>query len=101
MRSNSLPSGHIDLNRRHPCLEEDLLEGVLVTKVPSAPFGLEVIKDKTTEDVERLSKVGEAASVVCEEPRRSSLRSMTFSPKSTNGQEGVKPSAFHLSQILL
>jgi len=70
VRSNSLPSGHIDFNRRHPCLEEDLLEGVLVTKVPSAPFGLEVIKDKTTEDVERLSKVGEAASVVCEEPRR-------------------------------
>jgi hypothetical protein len=29
-----------------------------------------VIKDKTTKDVERLSKVGEAASVVREEPKR-------------------------------
>jgi hypothetical protein len=61
VRSNSLPSGHTDLNRRHLALEEDLLEGVLVTKVPSASFGLEVIKDKTTEDVERLFEVGEAA----------------------------------------
>jgi hypothetical protein len=70
VRSNSLPSGHTDLNRRHLALEEDLLEGVLVTKVPSASFGLEVIKDKTTEDVERLFEVGEAADVVREEPGR-------------------------------
>ncbi len=70
MRSNGLPSGHTDLNRRHPSLQEDLLERVLVTKVPSAPFGPEVIKNKTTEDVERLSEVGEAVSVVREEPGR-------------------------------
>ncbi len=66
VRSNSLPSGHNDFNCRHPCLEENLLEGVMVTKVLSAPFGLEVIEDKTTEDVQRLFEVGEAVGVVCE-----------------------------------
>jgi len=70
MRSNGLPSGHTDINRCHPGLEEDLLEGVLVSKVPSASFELEVVKDKATEDVERLSEVGETASVVREELRR-------------------------------
>jgi len=70
MRSNGLPSGHTDLNRCHPGLEEDLLEGVLVTKVPSAPFRPKVIKDKTTEDVERLFEVGETTDVVRKEPGR-------------------------------
>ncbi|CAK9208700.1 unnamed protein product [Sphagnum troendelagicum] len=70
MRSNSLLSGHTDLNRRHPGLEEDLLEGVVVTKVLLAPFGPEVIEDKATKDVEWLSEVGEIAGVVHEKPER-------------------------------
>jgi hypothetical protein len=70
VRSNSLPTGHIDLNHHHPGLKEDLLEGVMFTKVPSAPFEPEVIKDKTMEDVEGLYGVGEVTGVVREEPGR-------------------------------
>ncbi len=65
VRSNSLPSGHTDLHRRHPGLKENLLEGVLVAKMPSASFRPEVIEHKVTKDVE----VSEAVNVIHEEPR--------------------------------
>ncbi len=38
--SNSLPSGHTDLNRRHPGLEENFLKRIPVVEVFSAPFRL-------------------------------------------------------------
>ncbi len=69
MRSNGFPSGHTDLHSRHPGLGEDLLEGVLVAKVPSTSFGLEVVKNEATEDVEWLFEVGETTGVVGKESR--------------------------------
>ncbi len=36
--SNSLPSGHTDLNRHHPGLKEDFLKRVPVVELFSAPF---------------------------------------------------------------
>ncbi len=54
--SDGLPGGHADLDRGHPGLSENLLEGVLVVEVP--------------EDVKGLPEVGEAPLVVGEEVRR-------------------------------
>jgi hypothetical protein len=68
VRSNGLPSGHTNLNGGHPSLKENLFERVLVIEVPSAPFRPEVVEEKATEDVQGLSKVGETAGVVREEP---------------------------------
>jgi len=69
VRSNGLPSGHTDLNGGHQGLKENLVERVLVTEVPSAPLGPEVVEEKTTENVQGLSGVGEASGVIREEPR--------------------------------
>ncbi|CAM6075698.1 unnamed protein product [Sphagnum tenellum] len=102
-RSNSLPSGHTDVNRRHPGLEEDLLKGVLVTKVPSAFFRRKVIEDETTEDVEQLSKVGEAVDVVREEPKRVILvlhGSFSEEHKRLGGSETPRPFPFVLDSLI-
>ncbi len=69
VRSNSLPSGHTDLDCRHPRLGEDFLKGVLVSKVSSTPFGPQLEKDEAAEDVEGLFWVGEVSRVVSEESR--------------------------------
>jgi len=45
VRSNGLPSGHIDLHHRHLGLEENLLEGIMVAKMPTASFRPEVIEE--------------------------------------------------------
>ncbi len=82
MRSNSFPNGHTDLNGGHPGLEEDFFERVLVTEVPSAPLGPEVVEKEATKDVERLPLVSEAAGVM-------------------NGQvRAMSSGAFQSSQIL-
>ncbi len=64
MRSNGLPRGHTDLNGGHPGLSEDLLEGILVTKVFPTSFRPEVVKNEATKDVQWLLGVSEAANVV-------------------------------------
>jgi len=71
---DGFPGGHVDLNGGHPSLMEDPFEGILVTKVPSAPLGLEVVEKKTTEDVKGLPKVSEAADMVGVEPGGGRLR---------------------------
>ncbi len=70
VKSNGLPSGHTNLNRHHPGLEEDFREGVVVIEMFSTSFRLEVIKDEDTEDVERLPRVRVSAGVVREEAGR-------------------------------
>ncbi len=67
VRYNGLPSGHTDLHRRHPSIEEDFVKGVLIIKVFSTSFRPEIIKDEASQDVEGLMGVGEASSVVCKE----------------------------------
>ncbi len=67
MRSNGLPGGHTDLNRHHPGVEQDFAKGVLIIKMFSTSFRPEIIDKEATKDVERLSGVSEAASVVHEE----------------------------------
>ncbi len=67
VRSNGLPSGHTDLHRRHPGIEQDFAKGVLIIKVFSTSFRPEMVKDEATEDVEGLAGVSEAASVIREE----------------------------------
>ncbi len=70
MRSNGLPRGHADLNGGHPSLSENLLEGVLITKVFFTSFRPKVVKNKATEDIQWLPGVSEAPNVVGKEPRR-------------------------------
>ncbi len=38
VKSNSLPSGHTDLHRRHPGLEKNFLKGIFAIEMFSAPF---------------------------------------------------------------
>ncbi len=68
-RSNGLPGGHAHLRRSFPRLEQNLFEGVLAIKVPSASFGPEIIEQKAPKNVEGLSPVGEATRVVAMEVR--------------------------------
>jgi len=63
-RSNGLPSGHTDLHRCHPGLEENFLKGVVIVKVFSTSLRPEMIENEATEDVERLSRVHESTDVV-------------------------------------
>ncbi len=65
--SNGLASGHTDLDRRHPGLEKNFLEGILAVEVFPAPFRPEVVEDEGTKDVERLLGVHKSAGVVREE----------------------------------
>jgi hypothetical protein len=46
---------------------ENFLKRVLVVEVPSASFGLEMVEDEASENVERLSEISEATSVIGEE----------------------------------
>jgi len=73
VRSNGFPSGHTDFNGGHPGLKEDFFERVLISEVPSAPLGPEVVEEKTTENVKRLHRVSEATNMIGEEPRRVAL----------------------------
>ncbi len=66
MRSNGLPSGHTDLNRGNPGLRKDLIKRVEAVEVPSAPLRPEIVEYETSENVQRLYRVGEAASVIRE-----------------------------------
>ncbi len=38
VRSNSFPSSHTDLDRRHPGLKKNFLKGIFVVEVFCAPF---------------------------------------------------------------
>ncbi len=67
VRSNGLPSGHINLNLRHPGLEKNFLEEVMVAEVFSTPFRPEVEEDECAKNVERLPRVRKSAGVVREE----------------------------------
>jgi len=67
VRFNGLPSGHTDLHRRHPGLEKNFLEGVMVAEMFPASFRPEVVEDESAKNVERLSGVSKSASVVREE----------------------------------
>jgi hypothetical protein len=64
---NSLPSGHTDLNRRHPGLKKDILKGITVVEVHPAPFRPKVVEDETPEDIEWLASVRVASGVVRED----------------------------------
>ncbi len=64
--SNGLPSGHTDLNRCHPGLQEDFFQGVLIVEVFSTPFRPEVVQNKAPEYVEGLPNVRVSTGVVRE-----------------------------------
>ncbi len=66
---NGHPSGHANLSRGLPRLEQDPLEGILAVEMLAASFGPEVVEQKAPEDVERLSSIGEAARVIAVEVR--------------------------------
>ncbi len=65
--SNSLPSGHTDLNRHHPCQPEDFFQGVMIVEVFSTSFNPQVVQNKAHEYVEGLSSVRVATGIVREE----------------------------------
>ncbi len=67
--SDGLPGGHANLDHGHPGLSENLLEGVLVIKVLSAPPSPQVVQEKTPENVKGLPEVRETPLVVGEEVR--------------------------------
>ncbi len=64
--SNSLPSGHTDLNRRHPGLPEDFFQGVMIVEVFSTPFRPKVVQNKAPEYVEGLPSVRVSTGIVRE-----------------------------------
>ncbi len=66
MGSNSLPSGHTDLNRRHPGLKKDIMHGIPIVEVLSTPFRPEIVQDEAPENVKRLASVRETSCVVRE-----------------------------------
>ncbi len=68
--SDGLPSGHADFDRGHPGLSKNVLEGVFVVEVLSAPLSPQVVQDKTSENVKGLPEVGEAPLVVGKKVRR-------------------------------
>ncbi len=70
VRSNGLPSGHTDLDRGNLGLREDLIKRVEVVEVPSAPLRPEIVEQETSENVQRLPRVGEAARVIREKTVR-------------------------------
>jgi hypothetical protein len=86
-RSNGLPGGHTDLNRRHPGVEKDFAEGVLIIIMFSTSFRPEIINKEVTEDVKWLPGVSEATGVVREEAWGSSSCSKAASPRRAKGQE--------------
>jgi len=81
MGSDGLPGGHADFDRGHPGLSENLLEGVLVVEVLSAPPNPQIVQEKTPEDVKGLPEVREAPLVVGEEVRRIFLAFVDSFPK--------------------
>jgi hypothetical protein len=66
VRSNGLRSGHTDLDRGNLGLREDLVKRVEAVEVPSAPLRPEIVEQETSENVQRLPRVGEAARVIRE-----------------------------------
>jgi hypothetical protein len=50
-------------------LKQDFLDGILVIKVPSAPFGPKIIEEEAPQDVERLTTVSETTLVIAMEVR--------------------------------
>jgi hypothetical protein len=103
VRSNGFPSGHTDLHNRHPGLCENFLKRVLVAEVPSISFGPKVVEDEASENVERLSEVIEATSVVGEEsegivatPLWAKCEGEAHTPKSGNLESSGTPKNLEL-----
>ncbi len=48
VRSNGLPGGHTDLNRRHPSVKEDFVKGVLIIKMFPASFRPQIVEDEAS-----------------------------------------------------
>ncbi len=70
VKSNGLPSGHTDLDRGNLGLREDLIKKVEAVEVPSAPLRPEIVEQETSENVQRLPRVGETARVIREKTVR-------------------------------
>jgi hypothetical protein len=70
MGTNHLLGGHADFDGGHPCLVKDLLKIILVIEVPLAPLRPEVVKKKTTENLQGLLDVGEAVNMIALEVGR-------------------------------
>jgi hypothetical protein len=62
--SNGFLGGHVDLDRDRPSLEQNSFQGILVVKVPTAPFGLEIVQQEASENVEGLLDIGVPSDVV-------------------------------------
>ncbi len=90
MRFDSLPRSHAHLDSGHPGLGEDTFDGVLVSEMPFASLSLDVVQDEASKDVQGLSWVGEAASVVGEVPRRIVLFFKDRFPKEDEGPIDVE-----------
>jgi hypothetical protein len=71
-------------------LGEDTFDGVLVSEMPFASLSPDVVQDEASKDVQGLSWVGEAASVVGEVPRRIVLFFKDRFPKEDEGPIDVE-----------
>lgn len=58
------PSGHFDLDGGHPSFLKNVPEGILAIKMLLTSFGPEKVENEIFENVQQLSGVGEATSVV-------------------------------------
>ncbi len=66
--SNGFPRSHADLNGGHPGPGKNRSKRVLAIEMHSTSFSPKSVNNKTTKNVQRLPKVGEAAGVVRQEP---------------------------------
>jgi len=87
--SDGLPGGHANFDRGHPGLSENLLEGVMVVEVFSAPLSPQVVQEKTPEDVKGLPEVREASFVINKEVRRILLAFVDGFPEEHEGPRDV------------
>jgi hypothetical protein len=65
---DGLPSGHPNLNCRHPSLLKDFSKGILLIEMLPASLRPKEVKDETAKDVKRLSNLGKAPYMVPLDP---------------------------------
>ncbi len=68
LRFDGFPGGHADFGRGNPSLSEKALDRVVITKVPFASFGPDVVEDEAPQNVQGLPWKGESARVVGQVP---------------------------------
>lgn len=62
--ANVVPSHHVDMCHCFPCSYEDVLEGVMTSKMECTMFHLDEVNDESGEKIQRLPFIKEGGLVV-------------------------------------